>query len=341
MALDLTCTQYFLFPFLSLSGSDRVSTPLRTDSPLFNRVSWPINTNSARLPAPQHASSSLSPVMNIIWVCVPSLLAFSLVSSDQNTSNIRVFPAANQTIAGVIQVSYLNVRNEHQYAFNASEARKICQSLGLSIASKAQVKEALSRGLETCRYGWTDEQIAVIPRIHALFNCGKNQTGLVAWRASVTYRFDVFCFNESDAFIQLKDTVTDDPLSNSEHAHSANSTPTTESTSPSSTLPPFSTSTPEDMNNKAEPARFVSRAQSSAGAKVVLITCICGLLLSTIAVLAYLKLGRRCFLRSDGKQQHQQQDPTQTQEWISVKTIAETTKEVEEEQRIEVDDGAE
>ncbi|XP_012728496.2 lymphatic vessel endothelial hyaluronic acid receptor 1a [Fundulus heteroclitus] len=281
--------------------------------------------------------------MNTIWVCVLSLLAFSLAFSDQNTSNIRVFPAANQSIAGVIQVSYLNGRNQQQYAFNASEARKICQSLGLSIASKAQVKEALSRGLETCRYGWTDEQIAVIPRIQALINCGKNQTGLVAWRASVTHLFDVFCFNESDAFIQLKDTVTDNPLSNSERAHSANSTPTTDSTSSSSTLPPFSTFSTEVMNNKVESARFVSRAQSSAGGTVVLITCICGLLLSTIAVLAYLKLGRHCFLRSDGKQQqHQQQeDPTQTQEWISVKTIVETTKEVEEEQRIEVDDGAE
>uniref|UniRef100_A0A3B5M4F8 Link domain-containing protein n=1 Tax=Xiphophorus couchianus TaxID=32473 RepID=A0A3B5M4F8_9TELE len=161
-------------------------------------------------------------------------------------------------IAGVIQVSYQNNRNQLQYAFNASDARKICQSLGLSIASKAQVKEALSRGLETCRFGWTDEQIAVIPRIHGLANCGQNQTGLLVWRASVTTRFDVFCFNES---------VTDNPLSDSEHANSVNSTLTTQSTSSSSTHPPSFTSPDEAKSNEVEPARFVGSAQTFAGCK--------------------------------------------------------------------------
>lgn len=47
------------------------------------------------------------------------------------------------------------------------------------------------------RYGWIDEHFAVIPRRKALSICGQNQTGLVAWRAPVTQKFDVFCFNES------------------------------------------------------------------------------------------------------------------------------------------------
>lgn len=62
-----------------------------------------------------------------------------------------VFPAANKSIAGVLQATSLNHLNQPQYAFNASEARRLCLSLGVTIASKAQVKEALSRGLETCR----------------------------------------------------------------------------------------------------------------------------------------------------------------------------------------------
>lgn len=62
-----------------------------------------------------------------------------------------VFPAENQSVAGVFQVSYLNDHNQPQYAFNASEARRLCLSFGVNIASKAQVKEALTRGLETCR----------------------------------------------------------------------------------------------------------------------------------------------------------------------------------------------
>jgi len=62
-----------------------------------------------------------------------------------------VFPSVNQSVAGVIQVSSLNDHNQLHYAFNASDARRLCHSLRLSIASKAQVEEALSRGLETCR----------------------------------------------------------------------------------------------------------------------------------------------------------------------------------------------
>uniref|UniRef100_A0A8C5GVV9 Link domain-containing protein n=1 Tax=Gouania willdenowi TaxID=441366 RepID=A0A8C5GVV9_GOUWI len=103
----------------------------------------------------------------------------------------------NQSVAGVFQVTRLNDFNQPHYAFNASEARLLCLSLGVHIASKAQVETALTRGFETCRFGWIDEYLAVIPRIRALINCGKNQTGLVPWRASVKKKFDVFCFNES------------------------------------------------------------------------------------------------------------------------------------------------
>ncbi|KAG7230445.1 hypothetical protein INR49_024554 [Caranx melampygus] len=133
--------------------------------------------------------------MNIIWLCVSSLLLITAVISGQNidTTNIR----ANQSVAGVFQVSSLNNLNEPQYAFNASEARRLCLSLGVNIASKAQVQEANRRGFETCRFGWIDEHFAVIPRIKALSNCGQSRTGLVPWRAPVTNKFDVFCFNES------------------------------------------------------------------------------------------------------------------------------------------------
>lgn len=62
-----------------------------------------------------------------------------------------VFPAANHSIAGVMQVSYTNEQNQPQYAFNASQARNLCWFLGLNIATKSQVEQALSRGFETCR----------------------------------------------------------------------------------------------------------------------------------------------------------------------------------------------
>lgn len=47
------------------------------------------------------------------------------------------------------------------------------------------------------RFGWTDENLAVIPRNKALVSCGQNKTGVVTWRAAVQKKFDVFCFNET------------------------------------------------------------------------------------------------------------------------------------------------
>lgn len=47
------------------------------------------------------------------------------------------------------------------------------------------------------RFGWTDENLAVIPRNKALVSCGQNKTGLVTWRAAVKQKFDVFCYNET------------------------------------------------------------------------------------------------------------------------------------------------
>ncbi|XP_037548685.1 lymphatic vessel endothelial hyaluronic acid receptor 1a [Nematolebias whitei] len=277
--------------------------------------------------------------MRIIFLCITLVLSFTPVSSDKNMSQIKVFPEGKQSIAGVIQVSHLNERNLVEYGFDAFEARSLCRALGLEIASKSQVETALSRGLETCRFGWTDEHLAVIPRINALANCGKSQIGLVPWRASVTQKFDAFCFNKSGAATQLKDATTDSPLSTSSYPETSlppSKDPdgflTTWAASFSSSLIPLSPST---LSYDAEPARFVSSTHSSTGAKVVLITCTCGLLLITVAVLAYIKLTRKVFLGSDKKQQ--QEGNIQTEEWISVKNITETTRKVQEDQTIHVD----
>uniref|UniRef100_A0A8C9X765 Lymphatic vessel endothelial hyaluronic receptor 1a n=1 Tax=Sander lucioperca TaxID=283035 RepID=A0A8C9X765_SANLU len=144
--------------------------------------------------------------INMIWLCISSVLQLLFLKVSKSNKWFPVFPAANQSIAGVFQVSDLNDLNQPQYGFNASEARRLCSALGVNIASKAQVQDALTRGLETCRFGWIDEHFAVIPRIKALSNCGKSQTGLVTWRTSVTQKFDVFCFNESAKAILITST---------------------------------------------------------------------------------------------------------------------------------------
>ncbi|XP_068452142.1 lymphatic vessel endothelial hyaluronic acid receptor 1a [Clinocottus analis] len=282
----------------------------------------------------------------MFWLCFTSLLSVTAVTSDQKTetSHIRIFPAANQSIAGVFQVSNFNNLNQPQYNFNASDARKLCSSLGVNIASKAQVQEALTRGLETCRFGWIDEHFAVIPRIKALSTCGQNRKGLVKWRASVTQKFDVFCFNESDAATQLKDAATDSLLNRSDYSRktqfpskTASPTQTTHSTSSSSSLP-SSSSTSKTIDREAQPARFVGSAQSSARVKAILITSMCALLLTAIIILAYIKMRRSRALSSDAKQQ--QQEYIETEEWTCGTNVKETNETAQEDERMQVEEDA-
>nr|XP_046250023.1 lymphatic vessel endothelial hyaluronic receptor 1b isoform X2 [Scatophagus argus] len=85
------------------------------------------------------------------------------------------------------------------YTFNFTAATAACLSLNVSMATREQMERALQHGLETCKYGWTAEQIAVIPRIKADKNCGKGKTGVVTWLTSTDKEFAVFCFNASDS----------------------------------------------------------------------------------------------------------------------------------------------
>ncbi|XP_029952554.1 lymphatic vessel endothelial hyaluronic acid receptor 1a [Salarias fasciatus] len=273
--------------------------------------------------------------MNIFCLCITSVLAITSVFSDQNSkkNHMRFFPAADQSIAGVFLVTVLHLGNP-QYFFNASEARSLCSSLGVSIATKEQVEKAITRGLETCRFGWIDENFAVIPRIHPLITCGRNKTGLVPWRASLNSLFDVFCFNESDAAAQLKDATTDTPRNST--YHSARSSPATQKTySAFSAFLHSSSSTPEIIDIKAEPARNVGGAQRSTGGRLVLITCTSAFLVIAVVITAYLKLHRRCSESSDEKNQHEY---IETEESACVRSMKDTEKSAPQDENIEVED---
>ncbi|KTG00218.1 hypothetical protein cypCar_00009185 [Cyprinus carpio] len=114
---------------------------------------------------------------------------------------VKVNP--KQAISGLIISSIGN-----QYALNASAARDLCEHLGLTIASKAQVAEAQKHSLETCRFGWIDEQIAVIPRVQAKANCGSGKTGVVVWHANPSTKFEVFYISLGAVPAALSITVT-------------------------------------------------------------------------------------------------------------------------------------
>uniref|UniRef100_UPI0037E78020 lymphatic vessel endothelial hyaluronic receptor 1b n=1 Tax=Semicossyphus pulcher TaxID=241346 RepID=UPI0037E78020 len=86
-----------------------------------------------------------------------------------------------------------------EYTFNLTAARDACALLNVTIATRDQMERALQGGLETCKYGWTAEHVAVIPRLTADEKCGKGKTGVVRWAASTDRKFGVFCFNASGA----------------------------------------------------------------------------------------------------------------------------------------------
>ncbi|XP_023851173.1 lymphatic vessel endothelial hyaluronic acid receptor 1-like [Salvelinus sp. IW2-2015] len=176
----------------------------------------------------------------ILSLLLPLTLSFSGLHVDP--SKINAFP--ERQIAGVFLVSYTNNLNQFAYAFNASEAREVCWSLGVTMASNSQVEEAQRLGLETCRFGWIDEHFAVIPRLEASKTCGQNQTGVIKWRASVTKLFDVFCFNasviqlEDTTVIQLEDTTADTALTTPKQQEGAHPSPSEAASSPSTSLSP-------------------------------------------------------------------------------------------------------
>lgn len=144
------------------------------------------------------------------------------------------------------------------------------------------------------RFGWTDENLAVIPRNKALASCGQNKTGLVTWRAAVTQRFDVFCFNETgrrqsphsfsaeyfgalrlsnlsctDAAAQMRTTTADSLFRSSDfpgqtHSSSTVASPT-RNMPPSSSLTPFPSSSSSPADSEVESALFVGSTKGSFG----------------------------------------------------------------------------
>uniref|UniRef100_A0A3B3VU24 Link domain-containing protein n=1 Tax=Poecilia latipinna TaxID=48699 RepID=A0A3B3VU24_9TELE len=83
------------------------------------------------------------------------------------------------------------------YTLNFTDAQAACSLLKVTIATIAQLEEAVRHGLETCKYGWVAEKTAVIPRIKSDNNCGKGNKGLVQWKAPPDRKFAVYCFNAS------------------------------------------------------------------------------------------------------------------------------------------------
>ncbi|KAL7866450.1 hypothetical protein AOLI_G00142640 [Acnodon oligacanthus] len=238
-----------------------------------------------------------------------ALLLANFISSAVliDISKITVFPT-HGTIWGVFHASLPG-----SYAFNASAARDVCEQLGVTIADKAQVLRASTRGFETCRFGWIDEQIAVVPRIQAKDACGKGKVGVIPWRATLSTKFDVYCFNSTDfeaqaeaATTQVHKTTSGTPAPHmSKGGDHLQGVKTTHSAS-SDLQPTFSGSSrsliyPEDK----EKAQALGGTNPNIGAvpTALLITTIFTFLLAAMVAVWYFKMNRSCAGLCDGEQQ--------------------------------------
>ncbi|KAL7871169.1 hypothetical protein SRHO_G00086660 [Serrasalmus rhombeus] len=119
-----------------------------------------------------------------------SLLCLVLCTVSLDHSQIQVYPETG----GVSGVFMAMLKNK-KYSFNATAAAEVCTSLGVRIATRAEVEMAQSKGLQTCRFGWVKEQIAVVPRIEGNEKCGQKKVGVIPWAASTSTMFEVFCFS--------------------------------------------------------------------------------------------------------------------------------------------------
>ncbi|XP_036390552.1 lymphatic vessel endothelial hyaluronic acid receptor 1-like [Megalops cyprinoides] len=198
-----------------------------------------------------------------VWLISCHFLTLAIFVLTLDPTQIKVYPE-NGAISGVFEASFLNSQNKLIYSFNASQARAVCQLLNVVIASKAQVEEAHRNGLETCRFGWIDGQIAVIPRITPSQGCGQNKVGIVVWQAIPSKLFDVFCFKSPDETKQLHDKTTYVPTT----SKSTTGVPTIPTTTPTvpilhqSTQSALSTSHPHCHSTSTPPSPSSSSSSS-------------------------------------------------------------------------------
>ncbi|XP_045893339.1 lymphatic vessel endothelial hyaluronic receptor 1b isoform X1 [Micropterus dolomieu] len=164
-----------------------------------------------------------------------NLLLFFAAFLLASNSNLNEAVPQSSRAAGVFILT-----EGGDYTFNFTEGRAACLSLNITMATIAQMERAVQRGLEMCKYGWTAEQIAVVPRLTSASTCGQGKTGVVKWYASADKKFGVFCFNASD-FEESLNKSTAGPQSSK---FPTTLTALTQTTTPSSPVLRSTTSSP-------------------------------------------------------------------------------------------------
>ncbi|XP_032759688.1 CD44 antigen isoform X2 [Rattus rattus] len=105
-----------------------------------------------------------------------------------------------------------HVEKNGRYSISRTEAADLCEAFNTTLPTMAQMELALSKGFETCRYGFIEGHV-VIPRIHPNAICAANNTGVYILLASNTSHYDTYCFNASAPLEEDCTSVTDLPNS--------------------------------------------------------------------------------------------------------------------------------
>ncbi|XP_032215384.1 lymphatic vessel endothelial hyaluronic acid receptor 1 [Mustela erminea] len=169
------------------------------------------------------------------------LLLASIWTTRILVTSLRIEELSTSGPCRIMGVTLVNKRAAQQ--LNFAEAQEACRLMGLTLASKDQVEAAWRFGFETCSYGWVADKFLVIPRILPNPKCGKNGTGVLIWRNSVSKKFLAYCYNSSDIWINscLPEIITtNDPIFNSEEATYTTETVSDNAYSASATDVPYS-----------------------------------------------------------------------------------------------------
>ncbi|XP_023680253.2 uncharacterized protein lyve1a [Paramormyrops kingsleyae] len=181
-----------------------------------------------------------------VWLHFMLLLCLTISANLLQLTDFKVSP--EKGTAGVFLLS----STPKEYALNASAARDMCQLLGMTLANRAHVQNAHAHGLETCRYGWIEERIAVIPRVTSSASCGRGGIGVIIWRAEAHRNFDAFCFNGTDPKVHLAS-----PAANISQRTESSSTPLSLHPSPPH-IPRSTTLTPNGSTPLFIPSAYLS-----------------------------------------------------------------------------------
>ncbi|XP_007907529.1 lymphatic vessel endothelial hyaluronic acid receptor 1a [Callorhinchus milii] len=96
----------------------------------------------------------------------------------------------------ILGVFHIGINNRYNMSLEAAHAN--CRSLGVKLATQAQVEAANLAGFQVCRFGWVDDGYPVISRVTPMINCGNNQTGVIKMM-DINRLYDGFCISIKDA----------------------------------------------------------------------------------------------------------------------------------------------